>query len=321
MITTATQATNDRYQILALSGGGYRGLFTAAFLSNCEMTFKSTCADKFDLIAGTSIGALLAAGVAVGLPALTLKNAMMKHGPVIFKPKRFGFLKRLAIGAPYDTRILYSAIKDTLGAEVANTPLSRIDAPLMISAVNYTHGTTEIFRSRGLVGAKASDITLAEAVLASAAAPTFFPLVKAGTDQFADGGLVANAPDMAAILETIAAQRAPLETLYTLSVGTAGRRHGAALHKAPLNPSIVSWFFYRGLIQTTMAAQEDLALRQAAALLGTHHLRVDEEPTEAQVPAISSLDRADQRATDTLLSLADAAFSRTKTDRKLRSFF
>lgn len=321
MTGAAAQAANDRHQILALSGGGYRGLFSAAYLANCEATFNSKCVDRFDLIAGTSIGALLAAGLSLGVPAAKLSDAMVKHGPVIFKPKRLGFLKRLTVSAPYDTDVLSTVIKATLGEKAATTPLRKIDAPLMICAVNYTHGTTEIFRSRGLAGEKASDIVLADAVLASAAAPTFFPLVKAGTDQFADGGLVANAPDIAAVLETLGARRAPLETVYALSVGTAGRRRGAALHEAPLSPSILSWFFFRGLVQTTMAAQEDLALKQASALLGARHLRVDEEPAEAQVPAISSLDKADQRATDTLLSLAEAAFARTKSDRKLRAFF
>ena len=315
------QAADDRYQILSLSGGGYRGLFTAAYLEKCEQTFNAACTDRFHLIAGTSIGALLAAGLALGVSAEKLRDAMIEHGPVIFKKTSMSLFKRVTVSAPYDTSALRIAINAALGEDIAATSLAHIDAPLMISAVNYTHGTTEFFRSRGVAGANASDIKLRDAVLASAAAPTFFPLLKAGTDQYADGGLVANAPDVAAILDALAARRAPLESLYTLSIGTAGRRKGAAVHDAPLSPSILSWFFYRGLIQTTMAAQEALALNQAAALLGERHVRIDEEPAEAQVPAISSLDKADQRATDTLLSLADAAFEKTKTNRKLRAFF
>lgn len=321
MADPTNKPLSDRYQVLALSGGGYRGLFGAAFLSECEANYEKHCRDQFDLIAGTSIGALLAAGLALGVPARKLRRAMIWYGPKIFGSPPLATARRFAVGAPYNTKVLERAIDVILGKDAANTPLSQIDQPLLICAVNHTRGETTKFMSRGLANANASNFTLAEAILASAAAPTFFPLKKFGTDQFADGGLVANAPDMVALIEIMAAHRAPLESIYTLSIGTASRRKGAALHEKPLNPSAFSWFFYRGLVQTTMAAQEDLALHQARILLGDRHVRIDEEPTEAQAPAISSLDKAGKKATETLLSLASAAFARTKTDRKLRSFF
>ena len=126
---------------------------------------------------------------------------------------------------------------------------------------------------------------------------------------------------MVALINRISMRRAALEDIYMLSIGTAGRREGAAVHSVALNPSILSWFFYSGLIQTTMAAQEDLALAQASALLGERHLRIDREPAQKQVASISSLDKADQKATDTLESLAAATFEDLKTSRHLRAFF
>jgi len=312
--------TNSRHQILALSGGGYRGLYTACFLESCEEAFNTTCAEKFDLITGTSIGALLAAGLALGVPGRELKKAMLKHGPLIFPQNPMTFVKRLMVRAPYDTGPVRTAIADVL-RDKAKMPLNQLDTPLLIPAVNYTTGGATLYASRGVAGPAAANTSLMDAVLASAAAPTFFPLKKTGTDQFADGGLIANAPDMIALTNRISSGRVQLDDIYMLSIGTAGRRQGAALHSGELNPSVLSWFFHRGLVQSIMAAQEDLSLSQVTALLGNRHLRIDQEPTEKQVAAISSLDKADQLATNTLTSLAKTSFDTHKTARSLRAFF
>lgn len=63
---------NHRFQTLALSGGGYRDLFTAKFIASCEKEFQTKCSDRFDLIAGTSTGVLLAAGLADVNPSTSM---------------------------------------------------------------------------------------------------------------------------------------------------------------------------------------------------------------------------------------------------------
>lgn len=318
---SAARQESGRFQILALSGGGFRGLFTADYLRRCEEAHQTPVHGHFDLIAGTSIGALIAAGLSLGRPASELCAAMTTYGPKIFARSPMTLPKRLLRAAPYSTAILDEAIEAVLTPEGAARRLDEIDQPLMITAVNYTRGTSTIFRSRGLAQAQASTATVRQAVLASAAAPTFFPLQKLETDQFADGGLVANAPDLIAITDTIAGRRAALDDIYVLSIGTAARREGAALHERPLSPSILSWFFVRGLVQTIMAAQEDLVISTAAQLLGERHLRIDEEPAQRQVAAIAELDRASARSIETLISLAAKAFERTGQNRRLRAFF
>jgi patatin-like phospholipase/acyl hydrolase len=68
----------DTRRILCLSGGGYRGLFTAVVLEHIESqlqrTGKERLRDHFDLVAGTSIGGLLACGVAAGIAARRLRE-------------------------------------------------------------------------------------------------------------------------------------------------------------------------------------------------------------------------------------------------------
>ncbi|WP_457833194.1 patatin-like phospholipase family protein, partial [Staphylococcus aureus] len=77
-------AGRKRFQILALSGGGYRGLFTAKVLADLEQEIGGPIAAKFDLIAGTSIGGILALAVAMEVPAEQMVSLFEKHGEKIF---------------------------------------------------------------------------------------------------------------------------------------------------------------------------------------------------------------------------------------------
>jgi patatin-like phospholipase/acyl hydrolase len=316
-----TPPPNNRFQILALSGGGYRGLFGAEFLTACEQEYEAKCVDRFDLIAGTSIGALLATGLAVGRPALELADAMREHGPRIFAQNFFTGVTRTFVAAPYKSETVEAAILDVLGVNLANTQLDEIDSSLIITAVNYSTSQTTIFRSRGIAGKAASAVKIKDAILASAAAPTYFPTRTIEVAEYLDGGLVANAPDMIAILDAMEYKSARLDEMYQLSIGTAGRREGAAVHDTRRAPGSASWVARRGLVQTIMAAQEHLALTQSETLLKSRFLRIDEEPAENQVADIKDLDRASAGATKTLELLASQAWERTRMTRPLRDFF
>lgn len=155
-----TGPSNRRFQILALSGGGYRGLFTAKFLEACEEKFQSKCMQRFELIAGTSIGALLAAGLAAEVRATTLAAIMEDYGPKIFSRNIATGARRLFLSAPYSQKPVLEAVQKTLGRDLAKTPLDAFDPPLVITAVNNTTGETMIFRSKGIAGRNASSVSI-----------------------------------------------------------------------------------------------------------------------------------------------------------------
>src|SRR5688500_5321895 len=96
--TTPQVGTADRFQVLALSGGGFRGLYTAKVLADLETEIGGPIARHFDLIAGTSVGGILALAVAMEIPARRIVELFVEHGEEIFK-------KRLSLGgffrAPY----------------------------------------------------------------------------------------------------------------------------------------------------------------------------------------------------------------------------
>jgi patatin-like phospholipase/acyl hydrolase len=87
-----------RFQVLALSGGGYRGLYTAKILADLEEDIGGPIARRFDLIAGTSIGGILALAIAMEIPAEQMVKLFEQHGQEIFR-RRFSLWGILR--APY----------------------------------------------------------------------------------------------------------------------------------------------------------------------------------------------------------------------------
>ena len=74
----------DRFQILSLSGGGYLGLYQATILCELEEKAGKPIAQCFDLLAGTSIGGIIALALALEVPATQIRQAFEKHGQHIF---------------------------------------------------------------------------------------------------------------------------------------------------------------------------------------------------------------------------------------------
>src|SRR4051812_46041941 len=87
-------AEQEPFRILALSGGGYRGLFAAEVLARIERKLKrGPLLSQFSVFGGTSVGGLIAAGLVCGQSPDRLCELIRKHGPGIFD-SRFTVLRR-----------------------------------------------------------------------------------------------------------------------------------------------------------------------------------------------------------------------------------
>ena len=76
------------FRILSLDGGGLKGLFSAAVLAELERDLHVTLSACFDLIVGTSTGALIALGLGAGRSPDELVQFYVERGPEIFPAKR-----------------------------------------------------------------------------------------------------------------------------------------------------------------------------------------------------------------------------------------
>lgn len=299
------RAAPGRVRVLSLSGGGYRGLFTAALIRALEARLGPDPArptpfgQRFDLIAGTSIGGILATALSCRATGAALQALLQRRGSSIFPPMRLRGLRKLLGRAPYDPQRLRSAICELL-PDAEQQLLGQHAPALLLTTVNWTTSKLQLLGSRSTLGQRDQlGLTLMDAMLATSAAPAHFPVHSFQHHRFVDGGLAANAPDLHAL--QCAQQMYPGAEVHMLSIGTANPLHGR-------DPSAVPG---RGLmwagpvIELVTSAQEMLAVQECAARMGTHrYLRLNMPPSSAQQKQLD-FDVADQTSTDLLLSLAD----------------
>jgi len=315
------QVSTDQRQLLCLSGGGFRGIYTALVLEGLEARAQRPLRDVFDVIAGTSIGAWIAAALALRIPANEIRTAIAAHGPAIFSPSHRTGRRWLPIRNPlrflYRPRYAKQPVRRAIDATFGQhgwTPLSKITAPLILSAVDVETSAPVILMSSGLAGPHASNLPLRDALLATSAAPTYFPIHRVAGRSLVDGGLVANAPDLVAVTETIRHFGCDLDQVRVLSIGTAGTPHAAVVNTKA--PGLLTWLIQHGLVQLTLSAQEQLAVQQSAVLLRDRYLRLDYSHDGTSGPDLR-LDAASEASTEALQRAADATVHTFSTTNRV----
>lgn len=287
--------SNVPRHLLALTGGGYRGLFTAQIIARMEAQTKIGIAGHFDMMAGTSIGGIVAIGLACGIGAKDLVASISSRGPEIFKPRRRsvgGF-----VSARYDSNSLQKAIVGILGKDHAKRPFAEIPAPLLVVSVDDRMSEPRIFRTELCAPGEADDISTLDVAMATSAAPTYFAPHRIGERTYVDGGLIANAPDLVLLGEAMRRFDAELSDLHLCSIGTAGNpRTGNTSGQ----PGKIGWMARHELMELVMDAQAALTAEQVARLAPSSVLRMDKRPSRR-----IDLDDVRAETTDELLGLAD----------------
>jgi predicted acylesterase/phospholipase RssA len=102
-----------RRRMLALDGGGIRGVLTLSFLKRIEEIVGRPLYQYFDYIGGTSTGAIIAAGLACGMSVDELITFYRDCGPEMFQ--RTHFLARFQ--SLYQNGSLEQKLKATFGSE------------------------------------------------------------------------------------------------------------------------------------------------------------------------------------------------------------
>ena len=74
---------NER-KILSIDGGGIKGIYAAKVLAFIETTFNIRICDYFDMLAGTSTGAIIAAALALGIKACDIYDMYINYAKQIF---------------------------------------------------------------------------------------------------------------------------------------------------------------------------------------------------------------------------------------------
>jgi patatin-like phospholipase/acyl hydrolase len=190
-------------KILALDGGGIRGMIAVEVLGAIENLLREklkkgpefVLADYFDFVAGTSTGAIIAAGISLGMKVDTIRGFYINNGREMFD--KASVLKRFRY--KYEDDKLAEKMQEifgrdtTLGSEKLRTVLMMVmrnattDSPWPIS-----NNPLAKYNDRNRSDCNLN-LPLWRLVRASTAAPVYFPpeVIQVGKHEFVfvDGGV------------------------------------------------------------------------------------------------------------------------------------
>lgn len=313
----------NRFQILSISGGGYLGLFTAALLEKLEEVSQAPLHRRFDLIAGTSVGGLLALGLAAGKPAADLRTAFEVRGETIFssRPKPRGWfqegrdLMRSLCAAKYRPHALAATIDEIVGTE---SRMADLKARVVVPAVNLTKGAPQVFKTPHHPSfVRDLRLRVRDVALATSAAPTFFPIHEIDGELFADGGLFANAPDAVALHEAEHFLGADVAAIHILSLGTTSTSFSIA-RETGLNLGALDWLRGQRLPSVMIASQQKVAEAMLGHRLGARYVRLDHRQSVEQQNSLA-LDVAAVHARKDLMGLAEGCARQALTDPRIKA--
>ena len=209
---------SDRgFRILTLDGGGSKGVYTLGVLREIEALAGRKICDEFDLIYGTSTGAIIAALLGLGNRVDEVTNHYFDIVPDVMgrrtRAGRSDALKTHAARLLGDKR--FDAFLTDVGIVTTHYELTK---PMIFkSSVKQAHGMTATFQP-------GFGCTIADAVTASSAAFPFFERVKVvttnqGEPELIDGGFIANNPTLLAIADGVKAYQVPRDKIKVLSLG------------------------------------------------------------------------------------------------------
>lgn len=292
------------FRILALDGGGIKGAFTASVLATLSEQLGEPVSDRFDLIAGTSTGGILAIGLGMGLSPQEMLKFYRERGPVIFPIMRFHRRwrreARHIFKPKHSQEVLFRELNSAYFPDGVVRPLGDSASRLLIPAYDAVSGVCHTFRTphHPLLTTDAKT-NAAEVALATAAAPTYFSAARVrnmvANAPYFDGGVWANCPAMAAIVEAVCYLDVPLDRIDVLSIGTTDEPFTV---KMMAKSGLAGWG--RTLLDILMNAQVDSVLRHAQQLVGEpRFLRINTTTN----PGIYNLDKAQE--IENLISLGN----------------
>ncbi|MFF9058767.1 CBASS cGAMP-activated phospholipase [Streptomyces sp. NPDC014882] len=281
----------ERFQILALNGGGFRGMFSAAVLTRLEEDLGTRIVDHFDLIAGTSTGGIIALGLGLGLSPREILTFYTEHGPRIFRDRsRMRGIRHL-VRAKYGSEPLKAALTEVFGDRTFGESTKR----LVITSYNVAADDVYLFRTPHLPTLKRDWREKAVNVaLATSAAPTYLPGMPLDGARLIDGGVWANNPTMVALTEAVGPLSVPLKAIRVFSLGTT--IDVRSRHRRLDRGGMLPWA--RDAVEVLMRAQSESAAKQVKHFVGNANvLRLNPTVPTGAV----ALDKVD---TETLYGLA-----------------
>jgi predicted acylesterase/phospholipase RssA len=205
------------YRILSLDGGGAKGFYTLGVLKEIEGMLNCPLYKRFDLVYGTSTGAIIASLIALGYTVDEIHELYKNHVPVVMSKTNPGArskaLSLLAAEVFGDAK--FTDVKTNIGVVATNWLTEK--PKVFKSSIDQAHGAKGNFTP-------GFGITIAEAVQASCSAYPFFDrklVTESNGDivELIDGGYCANNPTLYAISDAVAGMKRGRCDLRVVNIG------------------------------------------------------------------------------------------------------
>jgi patatin-like phospholipase/acyl hydrolase len=224
------------YRILTIDGGGVRGIIPVLWLERLERYLNGPVHAHCDLIAGTSVGAILGCGFAMGMTATQAREMWINGAHIAFsKPhsmKERG--RRIAARAGLMAKYESAGLEELLRSIFRDCRMGDLTPPTLALSYDIQSLQVHVFSS---AKEEHKSLPVWEVCRASTAAPLFWdPHLMALDDSgvkhpMADGGMTANNPVVLAISESVShakgtGKAVPLENVVVASFGTGSPPEG-----------------------------------------------------------------------------------------------
>jgi len=304
MSTEQQTESDSTFRVLCLDGGGMRGLYTAAYLSCVGEAFARKRSSNeldigaaFNLIVGTSTGAIIGMALAVGISPNRIVQLYKDHGRAIFPQKlpdglSLKLLRDLVTrpGAVKNgEKALCKALTDCFGEMTLGQAFAQRGIALAVPAVELGHHRSWVFKTPHLANTnhRDDDFTLVDVCVATSAAPLFRALAAVrrktgpkGNLVFADGGLWANNPVLVGLIDALE-MTTPSRKIEIFCLGTCPRPAGEDTATMNVYRGLGEWKFGGEAAKLAIDAQE-FAYDHMAKMLSRH---VNRECTIVRFPS------------------------------------
>lgn len=240
---TTEYASDSLCRILSLDGGGAKGFYTLGVLREIEAMLGCPLHKRFDLVFGTSTGAIIASLIALGYEIDEIHKLYKEHVPTVMKAR----------SAHGRSEALANLAKEVFGDatfEDAKTGVGIVATKWVIERPMIFKG--DVAQAHGRVGTfkPGFGVSIAEAVQASCSAYPFFDrkvITTAAGDnvELIDGGYCANNPTLYAIADAVAALKKERKDLRVVSVGVGA-------YPEPKPRTLKMWFGKRYLVSVQL---------------------------------------------------------------------
>ncbi|MCP1174897.1 CBASS cGAMP-activated phospholipase [Ralstonia chuxiongensis] len=327
------------YRVLSLDGGGVRGLYSALLLQGLAKRFAANqrlpnaesfdLGAQFDLIVGTSTGAILATALAAGVPLKRVIDLYRQKAKDIFTdPAGTGrkaalWAMKNAGHAANSPKPLEKALHDVLQDETVGEMYARRGIGLCVPAVNVETSKSWVFKTphdkKGNRLNRDNNYRLVDVCLASTAAPMVLPIhgIASPADKdgafnwFADGGLWANNPSLVALTEALSMSDGE-QPIELMSVSTCPPFQGRSITPRQADRGALGWKIGVGIVEVALDAQSyayDYVTKTVAQFTGRKvaYVRLKDPDVPVNDVAHLSLDNPSKKCLDLLSRLANHA--------------